>query len=218
MEEATGRLSETARLTATPPASFYQSLVTLRDQSGPGLRKRQRRVRNLVADPLPRAAGSRFLRWSSLVNPRYAEPLPRGRRRERCAEAARQRVCRRGSGILGPAPFALGRRASNASHQGWLRKLEVRSQAAAPADGVNQQIDKRRGISLSPSRRLWSSRRPDERRCRGMAPAMGRRIVPIWLSVSHDPAPPNPEALSGTLCWAAWEQHAGRLSSAASSR
>jgi hypothetical protein len=92
MEEATGRLSETARLTATPPASFYQSLVTLRDQSGPGLRKRQRRVRNLVADPLPRAAGSRFLRWSSLVNPRNAEPLPRGRRRERCAEAAQGSV------------------------------------------------------------------------------------------------------------------------------
>jgi len=92
MEEATGRLSETARLTATPPASFYQSLVTLRDQSGPGLRKRQRRVRNLVADPLPRAAGSRFLRRSSLVNPRYAEPLPRGRRRERCAEAAQGSV------------------------------------------------------------------------------------------------------------------------------
>jgi hypothetical protein len=33
-----------------------------------------------------------------------------------------QRVCRRGSGILGPAPFALGRRASNVSHREQLRR------------------------------------------------------------------------------------------------
>jgi len=48
------------------------------------------------------------------------------------------------------------------------------------------KIDKRRGNSLSTSHRLWSSWRPDQRRCRGMAPAMGRRIVPLsWLSVAR---------------------------------
>jgi len=58
--------------------------------------------------------------------------------------------------------------------------------AAGSSDGVNQQIDKRRGNSLSTSLRLWSSWRSDERRCRGVAPAMGRRIVPlIWLSVAR---------------------------------